>query len=83
MNMNYMINDPASKEVAIAFAKWTTINGMWQSDLTFDEQYECWMKELDDQAHDARLAHDSVDDEDFGAYIMARRKMESVLMSGR
>jgi hypothetical protein len=44
------------------------------------------MKELDDQAHDARLAHDSVDDEDyedFGAYIMARRKMESVLMSGR
>jgi hypothetical protein len=83
MNMNYMINDPASKEVAIAFAKWTTINDMWNSDLTFDEQYECWMKELDDQAHDARLAHDSVDDEDFGAYIMARRKMESVLMSGR
>ena len=81
--MNYMINDPASKEVAIAFAKWTTINDMWNSDLTFDEQYECWMKELDDQAHDARLAHDSVDDEDFGAYIMARRKMESVLMSGR
>lgn len=81
--MNYMINDPASKEVAIAFAKWTTINGMWNSDLTFDEQYECWMKELDDQAHDARLAHDSVDYDDFGAYIMARRKMESVLMSGR
>jgi len=81
--MNYMINDPASKEVAIAFAKWTILNGMWNSDLTFDEQYECWMKVLDDQAHDARLAHDSVDDEDFGAYIMARRKMESVLMSGR
>ena len=81
--MNYMINDPASKEVAIAFAKWTILNGMWNSDLTFDEQYECWMKELDDQAHDARLAYDSVDDEDFGAYIMARRKMESVLMSGR
>lgn len=81
--MNYMINDPASKEVAIAFAKWTILNDMWNSDLTFDEQYECWMKVLDDQAHDARLAHDSVDDEDFGAYIMARRKMESVLMSGR
>ena len=81
--MNYMINDPASKEVAIAFAQWTILNDMWNSDLTFDEQYECWMKELDDQAHDARLAHDSVDDEDFGAYIMARRKMESVLMSGR
>ena len=87
--MNYMINDPASKEVAIAFAKWVVLNGTWQSgpDLTFDQQYECWygewMKVLDDQAHDARLAHDSVDDEDFGAYIMARRKMESVLMSGR
>lgn len=59
-----MINDKASKEVAIAFAKWTIINGMWQSDLTFDEQYECWMKELDDQAHDARLAYDSVEYED-------------------
>jgi len=81
--MNYMINDPASKEVAIAFAQWTILNDMWNSDLTFDEQYECWMKALDDQAHDDRLTHDSVDDEDFGAYIMARRKMESVLMSGR
>jgi len=87
--MNYMINDPASKEVAIAFAKWIVLNA-WQytyPDLTFDQQYErwyeCWMKELDDQAHDARLVYDSVDDEDFGAYIMARRKMESVLMSGR
>jgi hypothetical protein len=74
MNMNYMINDPASKEVAIAFAKWVVLNGTWQSgpDLTFDEQYECWMKELDNQAHDARLAHDSVDYEDFGSYIMTR-----------
>lgn len=72
--MNYMINDPASKEVAIAFAKWVVLNGTWQSgpDLTFDEQYECWMKELDNQAHDARLAHDSVDYEDFGSYIMTR-----------
>ena len=70
--MNYMINDPASKQVAIAFAKWTIITGMWNSDLTFDEQYECWMKVMDDQAHDARLAYDSVDYEDFGAYIMKR-----------
>ena len=70
--MNYMINDPASKQVAIAFAKWTIITGMWNSDLTFDEQYECWMKVLDDQAHDARLAYDRVDYEDFGAYIMGR-----------
>jgi hypothetical protein len=23
---------------------------MWQSDLTFEEQYECWMKVMDDQA---------------------------------
>jgi hypothetical protein len=23
---------------------------MWQSDLTFEEQYECWMSELDSQA---------------------------------
>ena len=67
-----MINDPASKQVAIAFAKWTIITRMWQSDLTFDEQYECWMKGLDDQAHDARLAYDSVGYEDFGAYIMGR-----------
>ena len=70
--MNYMINDPASKEVAIAFAKWTVITGMWNSDLTFDEQYECWMKELDDQAHDAMLAYDNVGYEDFGVYITGR-----------
>jgi hypothetical protein len=50
--MNYMINDKASKQVAIAFAKWTILNGMWQSDLTFDEQYECWMQELDESATD-------------------------------
>ena len=70
--MNYMINDPASKEVAIAFAKWTIITGMWNSDLTFEEQYECWMGVMDDQAHDDRLAYDSVGYEDFGAYIMGR-----------
>jgi len=45
-----MINDPASKQVAIAFAQWTVLNGMWRSDLTFEEQYECWMSELDNQA---------------------------------
>jgi hypothetical protein len=45
--MNYMINDPASKEVAIAFAKWTIITRMWQSDLTFEEQYECWLSGMD------------------------------------
>ena len=63
--MNYMINDPASKEVAIAFAKWTIITRMWQSDLTFEEQYECWMKELDNQAHDARLAYDTTDMDEY------------------
>jgi len=45
--MNYMINDPASKEVAIAFAKWTIINGMYISDLTFEEQYESWVCGMD------------------------------------
>jgi hypothetical protein len=45
--MNYMINDPASKEVAIAFAKWTIITRMWQSDLTFEEQYESWVSGMD------------------------------------
>jgi hypothetical protein len=47
MNMNYMINDPASKEVAIAFAQWTIITRMWQSDLTFEEQYESWVSGMD------------------------------------
>jgi len=59
--MNYMINNEASKQVAIEFAKWTIIKGMWQSDLTFEEQYECWIKELDNQAYDDRVAHDSID----------------------
>ena len=45
--MNYMINDSASKEVAIAFAKWTIITRMWQSDLTFEEQYESWVSGMD------------------------------------
>jgi hypothetical protein len=45
--MNYMINDPASKQVAIAFAKWTIITRMWQSDLTFEEQYECGLSGMD------------------------------------
>lgn len=59
--MNYMINNEASKQVAIEFAKWTIIKGMWMTDLTFEEQYECWMRELDDVAYDDRVAHDSID----------------------
>ena len=59
--MNYMINDSASKQVAIAFAEWIILNGMHISDLTFEEMYGCWMKELDDQAYDARVAYDTVD----------------------
>jgi hypothetical protein len=58
--MNYMINDPASKQVAIAFAKWTIITRMWQSDLTFEEMYECWVSELDNQAADVDM--DAYDD---------------------
>ena len=45
--MNYMINDPASKEVAIAFAKWTITNRMYLSDLTIEEQYASWMSCMD------------------------------------
>ena len=45
--MNYMINDPASKQVAIAFAKWTITNRMYLSDLTFEEQYASWMSCMD------------------------------------
>jgi hypothetical protein len=48
--MNYMINDSASKQMAIEFAKWTIITRMWQSDLTFEEMFECWTNELDNQA---------------------------------
>jgi hypothetical protein len=48
--MNYMINNEASKQMAIEFAKWTIITRMWQSDLTFEEMFECWVSELDSQA---------------------------------
>ena len=58
--MNYMINNEASKQVAIEFAKWTVLNGMWNSDLTFEEQYECWVSELDEQAA-GEAAGDMVD----------------------
>ncbi len=53
MSMNYMINDQASKQVAIEFAKWAIITDMWRSDLTFDEMYDCWMKELDGKADES------------------------------
>jgi hypothetical protein len=52
--MNYMINDQASKQVAIEFAKWAIITDMWRSDLTFDEMYDCWMKELNDKADESK-----------------------------
>jgi len=58
--MNYMINDSASKQMAIEFAKWTIMSGMWQSDLTFEEMYECWVSELDKQAVDVDM--DAYDD---------------------
>jgi hypothetical protein len=58
--MNYMINDSASKQMAIEFAKWTIMSGMWQSDLTFEEMYECWVSELDKQAADVDM--DAYDD---------------------
>jgi hypothetical protein len=58
--MNYMINNEASKQVAIEFAKWTILNGMWKSDLTFEEQYECWVSKLDEQAA-GEAAGDTVD----------------------
>jgi hypothetical protein len=58
--MNYMINNEASKQMAIEFAKWTIITRMWQSDLTFEEMYECWVSELDKQAADVDM--DAYDD---------------------
>ena len=58
--MNYMINNEATKQVAIEFAKWTVLNGMWQSDLTFEEQYECWMEVVDHQATD-EVVYDTMD----------------------
>ena len=58
--MNYMINNEASKQVAIEFAKWIIITGMWNSDLTFEEQYECWVSKLDEQAA-GEVAGDTVD----------------------
>lgn len=58
--MNYMINDQASKQMAIEFAKWTIITRMWQSDLTFEEMFECWVSELDNQAADVDM--DAYDD---------------------
>jgi hypothetical protein len=42
-----MINDQASKQVAIAFAKWTITNRMYLSDLTIEEQYASWMSCMD------------------------------------
>ena len=58
--MNYMINDPASKQMAIEFAKWTVMSGMHISDLTFEEMFECWVSELDNQAADVDM--DAYDD---------------------
>jgi len=70
--MNYMINDPASKQVAIAFAQWTILNGMYISDLTFEEQYECWISELDKQVAD-EVTDDTVD---MGEYDDFERQLE-------
>jgi hypothetical protein len=53
--MNYMINDPASKQMAIEFAKWTVMSGMHISDLAFEEMFECWVSELDNQASDVDM----------------------------
>jgi hypothetical protein len=55
-----MINNEASKQMAIEFAKWTIMSGMWQSDLTFEEMFECWVSELDKQAADVDM--DAYDD---------------------
>jgi hypothetical protein len=55
-----MINNEASKQMAIEFAKWTIITRMWQSDLTFEEMFECWVSEMDNQAADVDM--DAYDD---------------------
>ena len=56
--MNYMINNEASKQVAIAFANWVMINGMGAH--TMEEQYERWMVVLDHQAT-SEVVDDTVD----------------------
>jgi len=48
--MNYMINDSASKQVAIEFAKWVVISRIWQSDLTFEEMYGDWINGMESVA---------------------------------
>lgn len=56
-----MINDKATQQVAIEFTKWVVFTRMWQTDLTMDELYECWMKKLDDDAYDDRREYDKVE----------------------
>ena len=72
--MNYMINDQASKEVAIAFANWVVLARMWESHLTPDEQYACWMDGLD------AVAELRAEDDEMAKYDDFERQLE--YMSG-
>jgi hypothetical protein len=75
--MNYMINNEASKQMAIEFAKWTIITRMWQSDLTFEEQFECWVSELDSQATSeiTNVTDDVWEDEDGNQYQVVNGRL--------
>jgi hypothetical protein len=75
--MNYMINNEASKQMAIEFAKWTIITRMWQSDLTFEEMFECWVSELDNQATSeiTNVTDDVWEDEDGNQYQVVNGRL--------
>ena len=75
--MNYMINNEASKQMAIEFAKWTIITRMWQSDLTFKEMFECWVSELDNQATSEimNVTDDVWEDEDGNQYQVVNGRL--------
>jgi hypothetical protein len=48
--MNYMINNEASKQVAIKFAYWILSSGENKAGLTLEERYEQWLVMMDEQA---------------------------------
>jgi hypothetical protein len=72
-----MINNEASKQMAIEFAKWTIITRMWQSDLTFKEMFECWVSELDNQATSEimNVTDDVWEDEDGNQYQVVNGRL--------
>jgi hypothetical protein len=50
---------------------------MWQSDLTFEEQFECWVSELDNQATSeiTNVTDDVWEDEDGNQYQVVNGRL--------